>query len=215
MYAVAAGSKPGIYRDVATASAAVSGSLCREVAWFEDASAAARYMMRERDANPNNLIELYTDGSCVGNASNRRAGYGVFHMYFPACPRHELGPVRCQGTPTNNLAELLAIRQAIVSVETHGDPGLPAVIYTDSDYAVQCLTRYIHRWRENGFRTHKGQPVKNKGILVDIYTRLQRCPHVRLKHIRGHINNLGNEAADALAKSATGLTSSAFVDHVS
>jgi ribonuclease HI len=72
---------------------------------------------------------------------------------------------------------------------------------TDSAYVRDGVTRWIHGWKRNGWRTADRKPVKNE----DLWRRLDdaAAPHkVTWKWIKGHAGHPENEAADALARAA-------------
>jgi ribonuclease HI len=205
MYAVATGRSPGIYKDVHTAAEAVAGSPHRAVMYFENGDDAARFMLTKRNSRtPENEIltnHLYVDGSCLQQhrESGRSVGLGIFKMYFPTAPTHVSQTITA-GPKTNNFAELMAIREAVLCAETDIHP---TVVWSDSQYAIKACTEYVLRWKLNGWTTSSKKPVKNKMIIADIHTRLMANPNICLRHVRGHANNLGNVMADHFAVCAS------------
>lgn len=94
------------------------------------------------------------------------------------------------------------------------------IIRTDSQYSISCqlsckyltqflvhipsgLTTWIHKWRQNNWRTTGGDPVKNAGIIRYISThldiRFKRGQKVKLEYVKGHSGDVGNDGADAMA----------------
>ena len=59
------------------------------------------------------------------------------------------------------------------------------------------------RWKVNGWKTVKGDDVVNRSDLEVLDMCLQKARKremtVEFKHVRGHVGNSGNEAADKLA----------------
>lgn len=131
---------------------------------------------------PRPTILVSTDGSSLGNP-----GFGGWAWYVD---EHSWA---AGATPvaTNNQMELLAIRRALEAIPTCFD----VVIETDSSYAQQGLTKWIHGWMRRGWVTSTKKPVANKALFQDIY-RLMQDRSVTLKHVRGHAGNVMNEAAD-------------------
>lgn len=41
------------------------------------------------------------------------------------------------------------------------------VIFSDSKYAVQCMTEWIHKWRENGWKNARGLDVINSDLVQE------------------------------------------------
>ena len=73
---------------------------------------------------------------------------------------------------------------------------------SDSNFTIQCVEEWIPRWKKNGWKTLKGDVI-NRSDLEVLDTCLQearkRAMKVEFKHVRGHVGNIGNEAADRLA----------------
>jgi len=133
-------------------------------------------------------VEIYTDGACSGNPGP--GGWGAVLRYR--------GVTRemCGGEPetTNNRMELMATIQALEALSRP----VEARIHTDSTYVKDGITRWIHRWKTNGWKTAKRKPVKN----ADLWTRLDAAlarHRVEWIWVKGHAGDPGNERADALA----------------
>ena len=72
---------------------------------------------------------------------------------------------------------------------------------TDSRYVMDGLTKWIHGWRKNGWKTADRKPVKN----ADLWQKLvaAAAPHrVEWKWVKGHAGHPDNERADRLASDA-------------
>lgn len=98
---------------------------------------------------------------------------------------------------TNNRMELIA---AISALETLTRP-CEVALYTDSNYLKDGITKWIAKWRRNGWRTAAKEPVKN----AELWQRLDKAisPHKVSWHwVRGHAGHDENERADALAREA-------------
>jgi ribonuclease HI len=71
-------------------------------------------------------------------------------------------------------------------------------LYTDSQYVRQGITRWIHNWRQNGWRTSDKKPVKNAELwqeLVEVADKHQVDWH----WVKGHSGHSENDRVDALA----------------
>lgn len=81
-------------------------------------------------------------------------------------------------------------------------PTQSVIIYSDSQYAIQCTKEWYKKWEANGWRTHKG-PVQNKdlvqAILVEKRKRDAMGAATHIEWVKGHDTNKGNNAADDLA----------------
>ncbi len=144
--------------------------------------------MTEAHASPS--IVIYTDGACSGNPGP--GGWGAILMYGKH--RRELSG----GEPdtTNNRMELLAV---IMALEALKGEGQAVDLHSDSNYMRDGITKWIHGWKRNGWRTADKKPVKN----VELWQRLdsaQRRHAVTWHWVKGHAGHDENERADELAR---------------
>ena len=142
------------------------------------------------------MLKIYTDGSCI----NSFGGYGFVVIsgedhfdYFGKYP----------GVCTNQKAELYAILKAIVCTQTANisERNIGAIateIYTDSKYAIGCLTIWYPNWLKNGWKNSKKQPVANKELIEEILL-VMKGRNIKFFHVFGHKGNFYNELADKLA----------------
>ena len=129
-------------------------------------------------------IKVYTDGSC--DLTYRVCGSGV---YFPSDVKRNISTSDIPGNQTNQRAELFAIYKALV--ETRNDTHVK--IYTDSMYSINCIKK-----------------VYNVNANLDILDMIENELNLasekqyqrRLKYVKGHSGNEGNNEADKLAKQA-------------
>ncbi|KAK0707208.1 ribonuclease H-like domain-containing protein [Apiosordaria backusii] len=145
----------------------------------------------------NDIAVVYTDGAAPGNGkAHAQAGIGVwFGANDPRNISARLpGPVQ-----TNQRAELTAILYALEAF-----PLTTSVeIRTDSQYSIDCVTRWYLGWVENGWRSSKGEPVKNDDIIKPIRARIDSRDaagaSTRFTKVAGHSGEPGNDQADLLA----------------
>ncbi len=98
---------------------------------------------------------------------------------------------------TNNRMELTAAIEALGALKRP----CKVTLVTDSVYLKNGVTRWLPRWKAQGWRTAGKKPVKNK----DLWLRLEELAtrHViTWRWVRGHSGTSGNERADALANRA-------------
>ena len=63
------------------------------------------------------------------------------------------------------------------------------------------ITKWIHGWQRNGWRTAAKQPVKNADLWQELITATE--PHrIDWTWVKGHAGDPDNERADALASNA-------------
>ncbi|WP_456371063.1 deoxyribose-phosphate aldolase [Thermodesulfatator atlanticus] len=136
-------------------------------------------------------VEVYVDGACLGNP-----GPGGFAAILK-CQGQEKIVTGSEPHTTNNRMELLA---AIKALESLKKP-CKVVIYTDSRYVKDGITKWLPRWVKNNFRTSAGKPVKNQDLwkhLAELTTQHQ----VEWRWVEGHAGHPENERCDRLAREA-------------
>jgi ribonuclease HI len=95
--------------------------------------------------------------------------------------------------------EMMAVIAALESLKRP----VAVTISTDSRYVHDGMTRFIHAWKRNGWRTADKKPVKNS----DLWQRLDqacRAHTVTWRWVKGHAGHADNERADRLARAAIG-----------
>ena len=140
-------------------------------------------------------IEIYTDGSCLGNPGP--GGYGVVIIEGNAILHKE--SVQSKDT-TNNREELKAMFSAIKYARANKNKNF--VCYSDSPYVVNGVTNWIFGWARNGWKNSKKQIVENYDLMTQLYDEVQfPIPNLTIEKVKGHAGVMGNELADALATS--------------
>lgn len=102
---------------------------------------------------------------------------------------------------TNQIGELCAVLEAL-----RAHPGSePLVIETDSQYAINCSTKWVHGWKRNGWKNSQKKPVKNAALIRAIDEEIaHRAGSVKFVWVKGHAGNAGNEKVDELARTYAG-----------
>jgi ribonuclease HI len=134
-------------------------------------------------------VDVYTDGACSGNPGP--GGWGAI-LTSGANEREISGG---EANTTNNRMELMA---AIMALETMKRP-VEVHLHTDSTYVRDGITKWIHGWKKNGWRTSAKKPVKN----ADLWQRLEEAAarhDVKWHWVKGHAGHPQNERADELAR---------------
>ena len=143
------------------------------------------------------IQSIYTDGACTGNPGP--GGWGVV-VYFDDGSVHELGDASTK--TTNNRMEMQAAIGALEFLQ-HSGQSKPITLYTDSEYLINCVTKWLKGWKRKGWKKSDGKPVLNQDLL-QILDNLNN-QQVKWQHVRGHAGNIGNERCDQIARSfATG-----------
>ena len=134
-------------------------------------------------------ILVYTDGACLGNPGP--GGWGV-RILYPNGTVRELGGR--DASTTNNRMELQGALAALRAVE----PVAAATVYSDSQYVINGLTKWLPGWKRKGWVTSTRAPVKNR----DLWKLLDAADPGRVKwrHVRGHSGDPNNDRADEIAR---------------
>jgi ribonuclease HI len=134
-------------------------------------------------------VEIFTDGACSGNPGP--GGWGAILR----AGEHEKEMWGGDSETTNNRMELMA---AIMALEALKGP-TTIDLHTDSTYVKDGITRWIHNWQRNGWKTAAKKPVKN----MDLWQRLQEAMarhEISWHWVKGHAGHPENERADELAR---------------
>ncbi|MFB0923210.1 MAG: ribonuclease HI [Alphaproteobacteria bacterium] len=139
-------------------------------------------------------VEIFTDGACSGNPGP--GGWGAILR----SGEHEKELSGGEFDTTNNRMELMAAISALEELKASSQIDL----HTDSTYVKDGITKWIHNWERNGWKTAAKKPVKN----VDLWKRLKAAlsrHDVSWHWVKGHAGHPDNERADELAR--MGITS--------
>jgi ribonuclease HI len=135
-------------------------------------------------------VQVITDGGCIGNpgpggwACILRYGKKVREMYG------------CEPHTTNNRMELTAAARGLAALKEPCD----VEVVTDSEYVRQGITRWIHKWKHNGWRSGT-KPVKNQDLWHELDEQARRHK-VRWTWTKGHASHEDNNRCDELANRA-------------
>ena len=119
------------------------------------------------------IMKIYVDGGCRGNGQpgaigaaaavfeKRNGGHYAWTKSLPQYP-----------PPTNQRAEItaiiLALEQALEKYENlDTNPYLDVKIYSDSKYAIGCMTNWIYKWTRNGWINAAGNEVANRDLIQE------------------------------------------------
>ena len=138
------------------------------------------------------IQSIYTDGACTGNPGP--GGWGVV-LYFDDGSVHELGDASKK--TTNNRMEMQAAIAALEFLQSSAQ-NKPVTLYTDSEYLINCVTKWVKGWKRKGWKKSDGKPVLNQDLL-QILDNLNN-QQIKWQHVRGHAGNIGNERCDTIAR---------------
>jgi len=99
---------------------------------------------------------------------------------------------------TNNMGELMSVLDLLRATKAAGQP---LRVLCDSQYAINCCTRWIPAWKKRGWRKADNKPVANLDLLQQLDAELAGR-NVTFQWVRGHAGQPLNERADQLARAA-------------
>lgn len=147
-------------------------------------------------------IKVYTDGACSDNPGP--GGWGAIFLLddeLKSISGHE-------SKTTNNRMELMAIVETLRTIvnELYENTGCKLYeLYSDSAYVVNSVNGgWINRWLLNGWKTTRGEDIKNKDLWKEYIQYVDECMDkniiVKLTKVKGHSGDTFNEYVDELAK---------------
>lgn len=130
---------------------------------------------------------FYTDGSA--NPNPGPGGFAVIENDQPVALGGE------EGSSTNIRMEGMALIAAMKLSD-----GQPCVIYTDSEFWINVITKWAPGWYAKGWKKKNGE-IKNLDLVKEAFDIYQKS-EAELQWVRGHQGNHGNELADQWANKA-------------
>ena len=99
-------------------------------------------------------VTRHTDGACKGNPGI--GGWGAVLQYNGKTKELYGG----EENTTNNRMELMAAIQALSALKH----ACKVLLYTDSKYVQDGITKWLDRWATRQWKTASNQPVKNQDL---------------------------------------------------
>ena len=96
---------------------------------------------------------IFTDGSCINNG--KQNAFGGVGVYFGKKDRRNYSKPQLE-KPSNQKGELEAIAKALELSKSNN-----IIIYTDSQYSIKCINKWIHNWRKKKVILIYGQILKD------------------------------------------------------
>ena len=142
--------------------------------------------------DPRPKVIIATDGACKGNP-----GIGGWGAILRAANGTEKAMSGAEAHTTNNRMELTGAIAALAALTRPAE----IILSTDSIYVRDGITKWVHGWQRNGWKTADRKPVKNADLWQALLTAA--APHrIDWRWVKGHSGDPDNEAADALANAA-------------
>ncbi len=134
-------------------------------------------------------VVIHTDGACSGNPGP--GGWGVILDYNGT--RKEL--FGGAADTTNNRMEIQAAVEALNALKRP----CKVEMHVDSQYVKDGITKWIHGWKKNGWKTADKKPVKNTELWQALDEAIKRH-EISWHWVKGHDGHPENERADELAR---------------
>lgn len=134
------------------------------------------------------IVEIWSDGASKGNPGPGGWGAVLF------CGQNKKEIYGGEYYTTNNRMELTATVEALKLLRHK----CKVAIHTDSQYVKNGITKWIHTWKKNGWKTTDKKPVKNEELWKELDDLVQQHD-IKWQWVRGHSGIAKNERADELA----------------
>jgi len=137
-------------------------------------------------------VIVYTDGACSGNPGP--GGWAALIID----DGHERELSGGEPRTTNQRMELRGAIEGLRAI-----PGRRRVdLHSDSAYVVNCFReKWYERWRQNGWKNAKKQPVENRDLWEALIAEAERHS-VSWHKVAGHSGHPLNDRVDRLAVAA-------------
>lgn len=136
----------------------------------------------------NDKVIIYTDGSSRGNPGP--GGWGAIVLKG----HNVIELAGHEDKTTNNRMELTAAINALLKTDSTN----PIRIFTDSEYLINGITKWVFGWSSKDWKTASNGDVLNK----DLWQKLMKLTaerKVEWKKVKGHAGHPANERVDELA----------------
>jgi|LSQX01.1.fsa_nt_gb ribonuclease HI len=134
-------------------------------------------------------VGIYCDGSSIGNPGpSASASLLVFG---------EARKMVVEKYPsiTSQYAELLAAKRGLEALKGP----CKVTIYSDSQYLIKGMNKWVRNWAKNGWKTFSGKDVLYQGIWMDL-TDFEKAHDITWVWIRGHRDHPEQNEVDELAR---------------
>ena len=155
-------------------------------------------------------IVIFTDGSCNNNLpmDQRCGGYGVFFQDSNINGIHIAKKLKGKYI-SSQVAELTSIVKGIERCLSKFVIN-KIIIYSDSMYSINCITKWSEKWIRNNWRKSNGEKIENKKLIKKLYFYNKNI-NLEFHHVKSHTKKpkegteeyklwFGNFTADVLAK---------------
>lgn len=141
-------------------------------------------------------VEIYTDGSCIGNPGPAAGAFTIVHK---GAVVHS--SARYIGAGTNNTAEISAAIDSLRFLAPRRED-LKITVHADSNQVFLAMKEWIANWKAKGWRKADGKPVKNRELYEELDAVASTFPALGWAKVKAHTGHKFNVLVDGLAKAA-------------
>ncbi|KAI1654461.1 ribonuclease H-like domain-containing protein [Daldinia decipiens] len=170
------------------------------------------------------IMEFEVDGGCRGNGYSHAEGAAAACLmtrsssYYTRTRRLDATPQWATSQRAEILAIIIALEWALEKYdELESEPKLAVSIKSDSRYAVNCMSKWVYKWCNNGWINAKGDEVANRDLIEeasDLDDRVKELGTVDYLYIPRAQNTEAHKACDELLSgeedASTGYSSDGF-----
>src|SRR3989338_1489338 len=162
--------------------------------------------------NLESTVTIFTDGSSRGN---RGGGGGAAIIIFPDSNDNR-GEFKVESLKwkvteiggredhtTNNRMELTAVIEALKGSTFLPIQGQTFVLYSDSSYVINGITKWVSGWQKNGWKTGGKKEVMNQDLWEKL-VEVSAGKKIEWLYVGGHVGVAGNERCDEIATAFSG-----------
>ncbi len=137
--------------------------------------------------------KVYTDGACSGNPGS--GGWGAIVITDSI--------IKFSGNEEKTTNNRMELKAAIMGL-SKSNINSKVILYTDSKYVKDGITKWISNWKSNNWITSSKKPVKNQDLWKQLDDLNDRY-NVEWKWVKAHQDNVSddsiyNNMADELAR---------------
>ena len=137
--------------------------------------------------------KVYTDGACSGNPGS--GGWGAIVISDSI--------IKFSGNEEKTTNNRMELKAAIIGL-SKSNINSKVILYTDSKYVKDGITKWISNWKSNNWITSSKKPVKNQDLWKQLDDLNDRY-NVEWKWVKAHQDNVSddsiyNNMADELAR---------------
>ena len=137
--------------------------------------------------------KVYTDGACSGNPGS--GGWGAIVISDTI--------IKFSGNEEKTTNNRMELKAAIIGL-SKSNINSKVILYTDSKYVKDGITKWISNWKSNNWITSSKKPEKNQDLWKQLDDLNDRY-NVEWKWVKAHQDNVSddsiyNNMADELAR---------------